>query len=103
MGVSRANAEGAGAAITQGEGEQAALRRGGVNGFCFENPLNEEHAQTASVESMIVDSGLGDVDGPLTARPKSERFELMRRFYREKSGDETVPVAMRPRNDSTPL
>ena len=55
------------------------------------------------VESDIVDSGLGDVDGPLTARPKSERFELMRRFYREKSGDETVPVAMRPRNDSTPL
>ena len=97
------SAGGAGAAITQGGGEQAALPGGGVNGFCFENPLNEEHAQTASVESKIVDSGLGDVDGSLAARPKSERFELMRRFNREKDGDEAVPVAMRPRNDSTSL
>jgi hypothetical protein len=98
-----ASAGGAGAAITQGGGEQAALSRGGVNGFCFENPLNEEHAQTASVASNIVDSGLGDVDDPFAARPKLERFKLMRKFNREKSGDETVPVAMRPRNDSTPL
>ena len=97
------SAGGAGAVNMPGEGEQVISSGGEDSAKCQRNPLNGVHVQPASVESKIVDSGLGDVDGPLAARPKSERFKLMRRFNREKSGDETVPVAMRPRNDSTPL
>ena len=97
------SAGGAGAVNMPGEGEQVISSGGEDNATCKRNPLNGVHVQPASMESKIVDSGLGDVDGPLAARSKSERFKLMRRFNREKSGDETVPVAMRPRNDSTPL
>ena len=104
------SAGGAGAANTPGEGGEAVSSGGEANDSCvknspfrMENPLNEVHRRTASVESKIAESGLGDVDGSLAALPESGRFDLMSRSNRGKGGDEAVSVAVRSRNDSTGL
>ena len=76
------SAGGAGAVNMPGEEEQIALS----GASCRKNPLNEE--------SKIADPGLGDADGQLAARPKSKRFELMRRSNRGKGGDEAVSVTV---------
>ena len=104
------SAGGAGAANTPGEGGEAVPSGGEANESCvknppfrMENPLNEVHRRTASVESKIADSGLGGVNGSLAIRPESGRVELMPRSSRGKGGDEAVSVAVRSRNDSTGL